>query len=164
MRDYASVGGACQDNTRGLLAYLNFDIRENPVDPVEAVTFCDEALDQWTDELRQLHQLHFARGDYISTVELLSMGLNIMHELSHSQQVLGKNSYGTLDLSSCLMIRLTLPPEDVEYSQGMNSAAYGWAAVLDLARTPDAARNNADSFAFFAAGEFVWNKRPGTSR
>lgn len=51
------------------------------------------------------------------------MGFNIIHELSHSQQVLGKNSYGTLDLSSFLMNRLTLPPEDVEYSQGMDSAA-----------------------------------------
>ncbi|KAK1145210.1 hypothetical protein N8T08_004362 [Aspergillus melleus] len=138
MRNLAELEGACQDNTLNLLAYLSLDVRENPVDPVEAVTFCKEGLDQWTDELRELYKLKFPPTAHISTVKVLSMGFTLLHELSHSKQVLGQNSY-----------------RDTSYSNGINSAAYGWEAVTEISDSPDDARKNADSFAFFAAAMYL---------
>lgn len=99
-RDLANLKGSCMDNKKGLMAFWTPYDGPRPEEPVEVITLCPKALEKFKPEpLRRLRERTYNNHEaHLGDMKIERMAFSLLHELSHSEAILGNDAYRMLDL------------------------------------------------------------------
>lgn len=154
----------CRADPEGMVAFtthFNWEEGEESDGPIqnEVITFCPEALQGFVEEPLRTYRRRILADDetHLDILASERMAVNLVHELSHLDTVLGGLRFSECFFVSCRLLGDTpaltsFSPADVEYPDGPNGKAYGFEGIQYL--DSGDSQNNAESFAYFVTGDY----------
>ena len=102
VRSFHHLQGSCRDNKLGLMAFLEGSHGA----ATETITFCPNALKGFSGEsLKSVRDKTYGNGERtLDDIRDKVLGINLLHELSHSELVLGKDEEDEDDFYGVLFL------------------------------------------------------------